>query len=171
MSLLSVLGFFPEYKNVKINVRERRQLVPFTSVPSSLNLLRPKSRWTFKINVSKGSMGFLDAICFKNLSDSARIGVLCHEMSHVKDFYTHNRAYILKIFFSHLSPKRMDIFEFKTDKIAIDTGAGYYLWAWSKETHAKIDPKKFNRNKNPRRPKERYMSPKTIESYLKIANL
>jgi hypothetical protein len=162
------LPYFKDLKGAKIILRERRQLIPLTTIPAFSNLWHKKSNWKFKINVSTKSIGMLEPILVKNMPDSAGIGVIGHEFSHVKDFYSHRANYILKVFFWHISPRKMDKFEFETDHIAIKAGFGHYLKAWSKETHTRIPDDTFNRDKKGKRKHERYMLPETIEKYMQM---
>lgn len=156
---------FPESQKLKLLIRQRKQLIPLTTVPSVFNIFRKKENWRITINISNKSIAKFEPILFKNLSDSAKIGVLGHELSHAKDFYFHKSQYILKVFFWHLNPRRIDAFEYNTDKITIYSGVGEYLKVWSKETHTKMDPMAFNRNE--KKETERYMRPETIERIMK----
>lgn len=163
-----LLPYFPELKGLKLTVIERKQLIPLTTVPSFMNLFRSKKNWKIKINVSNQSIKLFDPILVKNMPDSAVIGVLGHELSHAKDFYTQKPIYILKIFFGHLSSRKIDKFEYNTDLIAIKLGIGQYLKAWSTHTHTKMNIGDFNRKKDKAiLEKERYMKPETIENYMK----
>ncbi len=160
------MPYFTDLKGTKLIIRERKQLIPLTTVPAISNLWHKRSNWKFKINVSTRSIGFLEPILVKNMPDSAGIGVIGHELSHVKDFYSRKANYILKVLFWHVSPRKMDKFEFETDHIAIKAGFGKYLKAWSKETHTRLSPETFDRDKNAKRKHERYMIPATIEKYM-----
>jgi hypothetical protein len=160
------MPYFKDLKGAKLIIRERKQMIPLTTIPAISNLWHKKSNWKFKINVSTKSMGFLEPILVKNMPDSAGIGVIGHELSHVKDFYTRKASYILKVFFWHISPRKMDKFEFETDHIAIKSGFGKYLRAWSHETHTRLRPETFDRDTNAKREHERYMMHETIDNYM-----
>jgi hypothetical protein len=162
----AAMPYFKDLKGAKIILRERKQLIPLTTIPALSNLWHKKSNWKFKINASTKSIGMLEPILVKNMPDSAGIGVIGHELSHVKDFYCHRANYILKVFFWHISPRKMDKFEFETDHIAIKAGFGKYLKAWSHETHTRLGQETFDRDKKGKRKHERYMLPKTIEKYI-----
>lgn len=163
-----LLPYFPELNGLKLSVRERKQLIPLTTVPSFWNLFLRKKNWKININVSNQSIKLFEPILVKNMPDSAVIGVLGHELSHAKDFYTHRPNYILKVFFWHLNPRKIDKFEYNTDLIAIKSGIGFYLKAWSTHTHTKMAVSDFNRKKdNAIIEKERYMRPETIEKWMR----
>jgi hypothetical protein len=162
------MPYFITLKGAKLIIKERKQLIPLTTVPAISNLWHRKSNWKFKINVSTQSISKLEPILVKNMPDSARIGVIGHELSHVQDFYTHKANYILKVFFWHISPRKMDTFEFETDHIAIKNGFGKYLRAWSHETHTRLKQETFDRDKKAKRKRERYMRPETIDGYMRV---
>lgn len=148
---------FPEINPEQIKLVQKKQVVPLTTTPSPLNLFRKKKNWKYTIRISTKSIAKLDPVLYKNLSYKAQIGVMSHELSHVADFQNNNRWYILKVFFSHLNPKKIDAFEFNTDRICIQHGKGLELFAWSDEIRKKF-PNSSIMSKTP----ERYMSPATI---------
>jgi hypothetical protein len=158
----TLMPFFPELNEANIHVKQRKQMIPLTTTPSIGNVFRKKRNWKYTIAVSTESLKFLNPIIVKNLSDSSKIGVLGHELSHVSDFHTHGRGYMIKVFLGHISSKYLDRFEFETDHIAIKHGLGKYLYAWSAETSEKIKQSKFKKQG-----KERYMMPNTIILYMK----
>ncbi len=163
-----LLPYFPELKGLRLKVRERKQLIPLTTVPAVFNLFRSKKNWRIKINVSTQSVKLFEPILVKNMPDSAVIGVLGHELSHAKDFYTQGANYMMKIFFSHLNSRKIDAFEYNTDLIAIKAGIGPYLKTWSTHTHNTMPLSDFNRKKDKQMHEtERYMKPETIEKYMK----
>ncbi|MCP9768026.1 hypothetical protein EGI22_08880 [Lacihabitans sp. LS3-19] len=148
------------FKNIKII--KRKQIIPFTSTPSFLNIFRKKSNWKYTIAVSSETIPRLAPILFDSLSLNGRIGVLAHELSHVADFQSHSRWYMVKVFFQHLSSKKMDTFEYNTDLICIQHGLGYQLLAWSRDTQKQMAKGSMKIDfKN-----ERYMYPETIEKYI-----
>jgi hypothetical protein len=164
--LALILPKYPEISAQNIVVRKRKQLIPLTSVPSAWNMFRQKRNWKYNINLStESSFSKLNKIIYDSLSYNAQLGVLAHEISHVADFQTHSRWYLLEILFGHLSKKKMDRFEFETDHIAIKHGFGRYLKVWSAEVQQKFNPTKIETDTE-RPQNERYMSPATIEKYL-----
>lgn len=157
-----LMPHFQDLKSVNITVKQKKQMIPLTTTPSVWNIFRKKKNWRYTIAVSTESLKFLNPIIVKNLSDSSKIGVLGHELSHVSDFHSHKRGYMLKVLFGHISSKYLDRFEFETDHIAIKHGIGKYLLSWSAETSEKIKQNKFKKQG-----KERYMLPKTVVEYMK----
>lgn len=161
-----LLPFYPELKGANLHIQNKNQRIPFTTIPSIFNIVRPRKSRKYFINVSTESNSFLDAIILKNLGDSAKYGVFAHELAHVSDFHTQGFGYTIKVLFKHLDRKKLDEFEFETDHIVIKHGLGKYLLAWSTDTHTKLHKADFDRNTNKIVKNERYMSPETIKKYL-----
>ena len=73
----------------------------------------------------------------------------------------------MALIFKHLSKKKMDTFEFNTDKRCIDHGLGFQLLSWSKEVREKLKLTRWGGAKNPEGKNERYMNPETIINVMK----
>ncbi|MGL4629912.1 MAG: hypothetical protein ACRCVT_01805 [Leadbetterella sp.] len=162
-----LLPYFPELKGARLRIRSRKQVIPLTTVPAFGNLFRSKKNYTIRINISSQTrIDFLNPILYKNLSDSGKIGVLGHELSHAKDFYTHKRRYILAVFFAHVSKKKIDRFEFETDHTAIKQGLGEYLLAWKVDVEKAFAEVKPTRSIAAMESRERYMRSETVKKYM-----
>lgn len=159
---------FQEIPSKNIRIKKRKQLIPLTTIPSVWNLFRQRQNWTYKVNISTKTIDKLSPILYDNLSHNGKIGVLAHELSHVHDFHINKKSYLLKVFFSHASSKKMDAFEYNTDLICIQQGMGMYLLAWSNDVKEKLNIEQWE-GKNTfstEDSKERYMRPETICSYI-----
>jgi hypothetical protein len=155
-------AYFPELNFDNIRIHKRKQIIPLTTIPSTFNFFRKKSNWKYKINISTKTFEKLSPILFDNLSLEGQLGVLGHELSHVSDFQSHKRGYLIKGLIWHLSRKKTDAFEYNTDLICIKHGMGFQLLNWS------LDVNKVNLGfwvKDTSKV-ERYMYPKTICNYL-----
>lgn len=159
---------FPDIPSENIKVRKKEQLIPLTTIPSPWNLFRKQSNWKYSINISTKTISRLSPILYDSLSKEGQIGVLSHELSHVSDFHSQGKGYLVKIFFSHLSKKKMDAFEFNTDLITIQKGMGKYLLAWSTDVREKLNIADWKGKETftDQSVSERYMSPATICQYL-----
>ena len=159
--------YFSDIPYDKITIKKKKQLIPLTTVPNPLNLIKPKKNWTYTIKISSKTIPTLSPILFDSLSLEGQLGVLAHELSHVSDFHNHKRGYLIKAFFWHLNPRKIDRFEYNTDFICINHGMGYQLLAWSLDTS-------FLNGKGTMKPpfkNERYMFPTTIKDYLEKLSL
>ncbi len=159
--------YFAEIPYDRIKIKKKKQLIPLTTVPNPLNLFRFKKNWSYAIKISTKTIPILTPILFDSLSLEGKLGVLAHELSHVSDFHNHTRGYLIKAFFWHLNPRKIDIFEYNTDFICINHGMGYQLLAWSMDTsilNGKGTMKPPFKN-------ERYMFPATIKNFIEKSSI
>ncbi len=167
-NIITIQPYFSTLQNTKITVVFAKQKTPFTAAPSAFNFFRRKKNWHYTIKVSNGDSSELSSIFYRNLNTQAQCGVLAHEFSHVVDFETHTRLYLLKVLMAHLVSKKLDAFEYNTDKIALDAGAYQYLLAWKKDVEAKLDLTIFNRKRKNKKNTKRYMTAQEVQAYYLI---
>lgn len=163
------LNYFDEIPAHNIKIKKKKQVIPLTSIPSVWNLFKKKEYWKYSIVISTQTIDKLSSILYDSLSTDAQIGVLAHELSHIHDFHSQRKGYILKVFFNHLSKRKMDEFEYNTDLICIKQGMGQYLLAWSTDVQQKLNIEQWKGKKTfvDDEKRERYMRPETICSYMK----
>ena len=159
--------YFAEIPFDNIKIKKKKQLIPLTTVPNPINLFRHKKNWSYTIKISTKTIPILSPILFDSLTLEGKLGVLAHELSHVSDFHIHNKGYMIKAFFWHLNPRKIDLFEYNTDFICINHGMGYQLLAWSMDTSI------LNRKgtMKPSFKNERYMFPATIKEYIEKSSI
>jgi hypothetical protein len=162
-----IAPYFSCLQNTKIKIQFAKQKIPFTATPSALNFFKQRKNWRYVIHVSNGDTSLLSSIFYRNLSSITQSGVLAHELSHVVDFETHNRLYLVKVLFTHLSPHLLDAFETNTDKIAIQQGACRYLLAWKEAVSSQLDESIFNRKRKKQTARKRYLTAKEVLQYSK----
>lgn len=163
-----VSKYFIELTSNKISIIIKRKQSPLSTMPSVWNIFRKKKNWRFKIYISNKSTKRLNKILFDSLGINAQVGVLGHEFSHIQDFVRHNRWYMFKVVFWHLSTAKTDSFEYQTDLICIQQGLGFQLLSWSKEVREKLDITLWKGASNSSTlSRERYMNPSTICKYIK----
>ncbi|SOE22499.1 hypothetical protein SAMN06298216_2928 [Spirosomataceae bacterium TFI 002] len=166
------IQYFNKIPSQNIRIKKKKQLIPLTTTPSIWNLFKKKENWTYRINISSKTIERFTPILYDNLSIDGRIGVLAHELSHVHDFQTSKKSYLIKVFFSHVSSKKMDAFEYNTDLICIKQGMGNYLYAWSTDVKESLDIEQWEGKNtfNTDSTRERYMRPETICKYINQMN-
>lgn len=168
---ITALRFFPELKNTAIRFRMVDTYTPLSTRPTLLSIFRKPAKRKYVISISKKTVKELSPILFHHLTDSARIGVLGHEMSHVADFQKKNFFGFIRHALKHSSKKYQDKFEYHTDEICLQHGMGNYLLAWSKFVRHALQIKNWRGADNIKEMDagtERYMNPETIERYLSI---
>jgi hypothetical protein len=70
--------------------------------------------------------------------------------------------FFIALLLEHLSKKRMDKFEYNTDKRCIEHYLGFHLLSWSKEVREKLDLTIWGGANKPDAKSERYMNPEKI---------
>ena len=128
---LTALSYFPELKDVKIKFRVKQSYATLKTRPTFLSMFMPIGHRSYVITISDKTIQKLMPITFENLPDSARVGIIGHELSHVVDFSKKTTLQSLKIALGHLNKHYMDSLEFNTDRICIDHGLGKNLESWS----------------------------------------
>jgi hypothetical protein len=166
---LLALSFFPELKNTQIDFIVEETMTPLASRPTLWSVFKRAKNRHYMITISNKSKGIMDSILLGNLNYNAQVGVLAHELSHVADYHTMNFWQFVRLAFGLLSTSYMNKFEYNTDQICIDHGAGYQLLAWSKNTNQFITPEIIEKYFGKEfLTTERYMFPKTIEQKISI---
>lgn len=160
---LLALSYFPELKDIHIEFRLTNDLTPLASRPTIWSTFQKPSKRHYIISISTKSKGILDSILLGNLNYNAQVGVLAHELSHVADYHTKNIWQFIRLGFGLFSTKYMDAFEYNTDQLCINHGAGFQLLAWSENVRQYFTPEivkqYFGENALTT---ERYMFPETI---------
>lgn len=161
---LQALSFFPELRNIHIDFIVQETVTPLASRPTLWSVFRKPEKRHYLITISSKSKGIMDSILLHNLNYNAQVGVLSHELSHVADYHKMNLWQFIRLAFGLLSTSYMNSFEYNTDQICINHGAGYQLLAWRENVNQFITPeiikKYFGEDFLTT---ERYMFPSTIK--------
>ncbi|MGE5108113.1 MAG: hypothetical protein ACM3H8_11245 [Sphingobacteriales bacterium] len=164
------LSYFPELKNTHITFRIINAYTPLSTKPIFFSIFKKPAKRKYFITISNQTTDKLSPILFKQLTDSAKIGVLGHELSHVADFQNKHFFQFLHLGLKHSSKKFQDKFEFNTDKICLQHGLGSYLLAWSVFVRNALHIVNWRGADNINEKNEmieRYMNPGTIKNYLR----
>ena len=167
--ILTALSFFPELKDRRIDFVLRKGYAPLSSRPSFGGLLRSSRKRLYKVFISTGRGDGFDSINLSRAPYNARIGVLGHEISHVKYFSGKSGLALTWLGVMHVSKSYMDRFEFRTDSLCIAQGMGDYLLSMSifaRGMFGSPDPEQLSVKGEMSQYKERYMSPATIRRYM-----
>ncbi len=167
---LKSLANFQEINLQQVTFCIKPSLSPLKTTIAFTSIFKKAKDRKYKITISNKTATALMPILFTNLSDSAEIGVLGHEYSHIADMQGRNFFGLLKLAFAHLSKKQIDKQEYYTDGICIDHGMAAYLLAWSKEVRTKLSITNWRGANNFIKgdtAKERYRNPETITQSLK----
>jgi predicted SprT family Zn-dependent metalloprotease len=167
--VIFALAYFPELRDVAIQFLIKHTHTPLSTRPTFWSIFKKPAKRKYIITISDESVVKLSPILFNNLNDSAQIGVIGHELSHVTDFQKMKFFGFMHLLIKHYSNKYQDRFEYNTDKICIEHGMGHYLLAWSVFVRNALHVKNWRGADNiEEKPTdcERYMNPQTIRSFL-----
>jgi hypothetical protein len=167
--ILKALSFFPELKNHRIDFVIRKGHAPLSARPTFGGLLRNARKRKYKVFISSGMKGDWDNFTLKNTPYEARVGVLGHELSHVKNFSNMSGLSLIGLGLNHVSKSYMNRFEFRTDSLCIEQGMGEYLLAcavFARKIFNAPDPEQLDVKGVRSNYSERYMSPSTIRLYM-----
>lgn len=161
------LTAYPELDKIRIRFREKRRITPLSTRPTLASIFRWHIHRTYLVTISSKTLKVLRPILFDSLSDSAKVGVLGHELAHISDmkrfgfrgFLGHSLQYIF-------NERYGDIFEYQTDSLCIAHGLGPELKVWSKEVRIKMGTTQFFQEKSKEKKRERYMNPETIQKMM-----
>jgi len=158
--------YFPELEKTAVRFKISRRFDTLKTRPTWGTVWLPKRYRHYIIFVSDHCDSLISPISFANLSSTARLGVLSHELSHVSDFSKKSTFQMLRIALGHLSKFYMDSLEYHTDEICIKHGLGEYLEAWSRTIRTRMHTRYWRGSDYATVPDthiERYMNPDTIK--------
>lgn len=167
------LSYYPELMNTHIVFRFRKRTTPLSSRPRISSLFKKKKNRTYVITISSQSTQKLNPIIFSNLPFNAQIGVIGHELAHIKFYNAKNSFQLIALPFKLTSKKFTDQFEFNTDLSCINQGLGYQLYDWSLYVRKALQIPEWKGAVNLKTDSaktllgQRYMNPETIEKYMK----
>jgi hypothetical protein len=159
------LLYFPELAKTNIEFQIKKNKAPLSARPLFVSVFKKATHRKYIITISNETKGLLRPIQFSNLSFNAQIGVIGHELSHIVEYDSKQSVYFIRLALKHLRKKRMDQFEYNTDKRCVEHKLGYQLLSWSTEVREKLNQKKWGGSNHPQR--ERYMNPDTIIKLMK----
>lgn len=170
--ILLALSFFPELRDSKITFVCKKAESPLSCRPTFLSLFRKRQKRAYEITISLQTNPKFTPIMFANLPFNAQIGVLGHELSHIVDYQNRSFFGFVLIGIGQMFSFFVDKFEFETDKRCIEHGLGYQLKAWSEYVRQALKIERWRgANGNPKKNKERYMNPDTIQQHIDHTDL
>ncbi len=169
---LIALSHYPELRETKIIFRLRKRKTPLASRPQVWSVFKKRKNRTYIITISTRSSEALTPILFSKLPYNAQIGVLGHELGHTRYYSSKNTLQLIGLPFKLLKSKNTDAFEFNTDRISIEHGLGYQLYAWSSYVREVLNISEWRGASEDLLAEEgpaidqRYMNPETITRYM-----
>lgn len=157
---LFALSRYDEFKSTSIVVKAKRINATFYTRPKGLNVLKPKGKRKYIIlwNNYENVVFPLNSFTF-----NARIGVLAHELSHIKYYEEKSSVSLVFMGLKYLFSKKFKRkIEKSTDLTVINKGLGFQLYSFNNES---LNLPFVNENKKNYK-KEYYMTPQEILSVI-----
>lgn len=155
---LTALSYYPELRNAHIRFVVKKADLPYASKPAYWSLITPFVPKRYRIIISNQSSTLREPTLLKNLSLTAQIGALGHELGHTSWYLRTKKCSIIRTGLRYSNEKFKEKFEKMTDCIAIRHGLGQYLLEWNRAVYP-TKLKDGNRSKI-------YYSPAEIEGIL-----
>ncbi len=119
-------------------------------------IFRKREDRTYLLNVNSSKA--FDGVLYEDVPEMARIGLMMHELMHIKDYQSRSFLGVLQRGWQYLSKRGKKKFEQEIDQMVIDAGYRNYLFLWAlfimEESEASDAYKDFKR--------EIYLSPLDI---------
>lgn len=126
------LSFFPELKTVPIQFYYKPSVLPHKSRPTFRSVFRKANKnRVYKVTISSKTVPELTPLIFDNLTFNEQVGMIAHELAHVIQFQKSSTLGLLKTGFAYLFKTARTQLEQEADKIAIQRGLGWELYAFS----------------------------------------
>jgi hypothetical protein len=164
--ILTALSHYPELSEIKIVFKlTDRAAVPYDTKPAVSSCFISKKERSYIINILEKAKDPERMALFKNLSSRMRVGVIAHELMHVKQYHFGHFSLIKTLgrFIVHSSRRKL---ERDADKGAIEHGLGQELLEHA--LYLRSIP-----GYTEKRPaiEEDYLQPNEIENYLRMQKI
>lgn len=130
---LIALSFYPELKDVAIRFKYSDLKTTMAARPTLPSAFRDNRR-VYTI--------YIDALCahqhgilLDQVPFNAQIGLIGHELAHIKYYEQLNSFQVMKLAAVYLLDKQKEKYEKFTDDLTIRQGLGWQLWQWSQFVH------------------------------------
>jgi hypothetical protein len=142
--------------DVNIKVKEKRIGTTMAMRPSFFSFFKKSEKRTYVLCIN--NKADFSGVLFRDVPHEARVGLLAHELMHVRDYQSRGFGGLVERGWQYLSKRGKHKFEHEIDKMVIDAGFGFYLYYWSAYVLEESDvDEKYREFK-----RRVYMKPKTI---------
>lgn len=145
--ILYALSYYPDLHQVKIVFKEKKLTTTLNCTPKLSSLLFGKDKRVYVIGINTKKK--FSGIHFHEIPKEGQIGIIGHELAHIKDYHSRGLLGIVKRGLQYLHHSSKERFEKTIDRMTIQAGLGKYLYRWSdyalNESNASESYKKFKR--------------------------
>lgn len=133
----------------KIKFRRKKLSTTMSARPTWCSLLfRKRENRTYLLQVNNDKA--FDGVLYEDVPEMARVGLMMHELMHIKDYQSRHFLGVLQRGWQYLSKKGKRKFEYEIDQMVIDAGYRNYLVLWAlfvmEESEASDAYKDFKRD-------------------------
>lgn len=134
---LIALSFYPELTEVAIRFRYSDLKTTMAARPTLPSTFR-ENRRVYTIYIDKLCANHC-GILLDQVPFNAQIGLIGHELAHIKYYEGLNTFQIMKLAAVYLVDKQKEKYEKFTDELTIRQGLGWQLWQWAQFVHYDSD--------------------------------
>ncbi len=120
----------PYLHNQKIKIRKNKLGTTMSARPTWGSLIfRKRENRTYLLQVNNDKT--FDGVLYEDVPEMARVGLMMHELMHIKDYQSRNFFGVLQRGWQYLSKSGKKKFEYEIDQMVMDAGYRNYLLLWA----------------------------------------
>jgi hypothetical protein len=128
--ILTALSHYPELKDAHIEFRLCKKLNSTNATAPTFNsLLKKPQHRLYRVNILEKASEPMESALLKNCPLQCQVGVIAHELAHIKQFHEKGTFKLLTFLFSYLAKKPRKSIERNADILTIEHGFGTNLYA------------------------------------------
>lgn len=129
-SLISFLAdSLTDIHDVNIKVKEKSIGTTMAIRPSFFSLFKKPENRTYILCINSDEA--FDGVLLEEVPPEARVGLMAHELMHVRDYNSRGFPGLIKRGWQYLSGRGKYRFEHEIDQMVIDEGFGFFLYYWN----------------------------------------
>jgi hypothetical protein len=114
----------------KIIIRKKKLSTTMSARPTWGSLIfRKRENRTYLLQVNNDKT--FDGVLYEDVPEMARVGLMMHELMHIKDYQSRNFFGVLQRGWQYLSKSGKKKFEYEIDQMVMDAGYRSYLLLWA----------------------------------------
>jgi len=120
----------PYLHHQKIIIRKKKLSTTMSARPTWGSLIfRKRENRTYLLQVNNDKT--FDGVLYEDVPEMARVGLMMHELMHIKDYQSRNIFGVLQRGWQYLSKSGKKKFEYEIDQMVMDAGYRSYLLLWA----------------------------------------
>lgn len=129
-TLYPIFSNVPDLFDQKIKIKETKIGTTLNMRPTLWSLIfKKKSRRTYVLRINNNEN--FDGVLFDQVPFESQVGLLAHELMHVKDYLSRDFFGVAERGWQYLSRRGRIKFEGEIDQMVIDSGLSQFLFEWA----------------------------------------